>query len=131
MRKTRVIIWACLAVAAAGIWSMVTHPLGWRFGLGDWPVPQGTPWTYQLESGFIPALTVLSLLGAISGMYHLHNCHQDTCWRLGKHKINGTPWCSRHQHLARPQESVEELLTRLIEVDTEILAELMALRRER
>lgn len=83
-------------LAALCAWSMAAHWLGWRFAMGDWPVPAGTPWTYQLESGFIPALTVLSLLGAIVGTYHLHNCHSAHCFRLGKHKIGGTPWCTRH-----------------------------------
>jgi len=117
-----------LAACAAAVliaYSAATHWLAWRFGMGDWPVPQGTPWTYQLESGFVPALTVLSLLTAIIGTYHLHNCHEDGCWRIGKHKVNGTPWCSRHQAKARPEVSVEQLLETLIE-RFDLLAERLA-----
>lgn len=87
---------ALAVLVAIAIWSAVTHWLGWRFAMGTWPVPQGTGWPYQLESGFVPALTVLSLLTLITGTYHLHDCHSDRCWRLGKHRIGGTPWCTRH-----------------------------------
>lgn len=58
---------------------------------GHLPVPAGTPWTYQFLSGFLPALTVLSLLTLLTGAYHVHNCHSARCKRLGKHKIGGTP----------------------------------------
>jgi hypothetical protein len=92
------------------VWSAVTHWLAWRFGMGIWPVPQGTGWPYQLESGFVPALTILSLLTAIVGTYHLHNCHSARCWRLGKHKISGTPWCSRHEAEGRAYASGETTL---------------------
>ena len=104
-----------LLLGAVG-WSVAHHPLAWRFATGTWPVPSGTPWTYQLESGFVPALTVLTLLGSVLSLYHLHNCHKDGCWRIGKHKINGTPWCSRHQAQARPEKTVTELLERVIEL---------------
>jgi hypothetical protein len=110
---------AALAVLWAGAltWCGLYHPYGLRFAMGIWPVPQGTPWTYQLESGFVPALTVLTLLSAVGSLYHLHNCHQDGCWRFGKHRVNGTPYCQHHHHLVRPLRSTEELLT-------DILAEL-------
>lgn len=73
--------------------------------LGLWPVPAGTSTWYQLWSGFIPALTVLTLLGAVGGMYHAHNCHQAGCPRIGKHKVDGTPWCNRHHEQARQARS--------------------------
>lgn len=88
---------ALITLVAVAVWSMVTHWLGWRFAMGLWPVPPGTGWPYQLESGFLPALTVLSLATLVTGAWHLHNCHSGRCWRLGKHRINGTPWCTRHE----------------------------------
>lgn len=108
--------WSLIVVLSAVLWSILAHPLAWRFAMGDWPVPTGTPWTYQLESGFIPALTVLTLLSAVASMYHIHNCHYEGCWRLGKHRVNGTPWCSHHVGLARPEETVENKLDKLIEL---------------
>jgi hypothetical protein len=111
-----------LAVALAG-WSVIAHPWGWLYGLGVHPYPESsdTPWTYQLLSGFVPALTVLTLLGALVSMYHVRNCHKDGCWRIGRHRVSGTPWCNRHVGEARPSVSTEELLT-------QILAELRVLR---
>lgn len=105
---------------------MVTHWLGWRTGMGIWPVPSGTPWTYQFESGFVPALTILSLVAAIAGTYHLHNCHSDRCFRLGKHKIGGTPWCTRHVDEGRAFHGTETTLRDV----TDRLDELVTLLRD-
>lgn len=116
---------ACLGVALSGLalWSAVSHPWGWLYGFGVHPYPESssTPWTYQMWSGIIPALTILTLFGSLGGAYHLHNCAAERCWRIGKHKVAGTPWCSRHLGQARPSVSTEELLT-------QILAELRVLR---
>lgn len=121
--------WLIVPVAALLAWAgayMAAHPYADRFAIGTWPVPQGTPWTYQLLSGFIAALAVLSLLGAALGLWHHVNCHEPRCWRLGRHKVSGTPWCDRHHWHARPDrteleilESIERLLTALAESRTE------------
>ena len=105
-------------------WLGLDHPYGLRFAMGDWPVPPGTPWTYQLESGFIPALTVVTLLSGLAALYNLHNCHHEGCWRLGKHKIKGTPWCVSHEDEGRAQETTDDLLR-------DILDELRLLRATR
>jgi hypothetical protein len=86
------------------------HYLGYRFALGTWPVPQGTPWTYQFESGFLPALTVITLLSFLSGAWRHVNCHHPRCYRFGRHKIDGTPWCDIHQKEARPDRTEHEVL---------------------
>lgn len=95
------------------------HGLLWF--LGVYPVPAGTSAMYQLWSGLIPALTVLTLLGALASMYHVHNCAADGCWRIGRHRIGGAPWCNRHAGQAKPTVSTEDLLA-------QILTELRALR---
>lgn len=97
------------AVAGIAAWSIAFHPWAWLYGLGVHPYPasSGTPWTYQLWSGFMPALTVLTLFGSVLSLWRLHNCHHEGCWRLGKHKIDGTPWCSRHQERIRLTETVD------------------------
>lgn len=116
---TLAVLWAvCLT------WLGLYHPYGLRFSMGIWPVPPGTPWTYQLESGFVPALTVLTLLSAVFSLYHLHNCHADRCWRLGKHRIGGTPWCTRHQDQGREYRELPVILE-------DILAELRQIRAAR
>jgi hypothetical protein len=88
------------------------HGLLWFLGVH--PVPPGTSAMYQLWSGFMPALTVLTLLGAVASMYHLHNCRRDGCWRIGKHRVGGAPWCRRHVGEATPALSVEELLGQIL-----------------
>jgi hypothetical protein len=112
MNWRRALITAAWILGAAGLaWDMAAHWLAWRFAAGDWPVPPGTPWTYQLESGFIPALTVLSLLTAFLSAWHVRNCHSAGCWRLGKHQINGSPWCSRHEDEGRKAAAAGVTLT--------------------
>ena len=113
MTRRWLLVPAGALLAAAGTY-MAFHPYGDRAAIGTWPVPSGTPWEYQLESGFVPALTVLTLLGALFSMYHVHNCHMDGCWRIGKHRVHGAPWCSRHEGQARPEASTEELLAQIL-----------------
>jgi hypothetical protein len=48
---------------------------------------------YDFWSGFA---TQASVLVGLAGLYHKHNCHWPGCPRLGKHSVDGTPWCSRH-----------------------------------
>jgi hypothetical protein len=118
----RVPWWAPTGLATAAlIVTVALHPWGAATAIGVHPYPAGTPWEYQLLSGFVPALTVLTLLGALVSMYHVRNCHKDGCWRIGRHRVSGTPWCNRHVGEARPSVSTEELLT-------QILAELRVLR---
>jgi hypothetical protein len=87
------------------------HPWGWAYAIGVHPYPgPQTPWTYQLLSGFLPALTVISLLGLVSGTWRHINCHHERCLRFGRHRVNGTPWCDVHEGEARPERSENEIL---------------------
>jgi hypothetical protein len=103
------------AVIFAAIWSLVVHPWGWAYGIGVHPYPKSssTPWTYQFLSGFLPALTVLGLFTFVVGAWRHVNCHEPGCWRIGRHRLNGTPWCNVHHASARPQQSTEELLAEI------------------
>jgi hypothetical protein len=110
--------WLALPVVTVLGWAadyMYAHPYGDRFAIGIWPVPQGTPWTYQLESGFVPALTVVSLVTLLGGAWHHVNCHQSGCARIGKHKVDGTPWCSLHHEAARQKATatLDDVVARL------------------
>lgn len=93
-------------------WDISAHPWGWLYGLGVHPYPESssTPWTYQLLSGLVPALTVLGLATFIAGAWRHVDCHYDGCWRIGKHKVNGTPFCSRHHEQARPPQTTDDVL---------------------
>lgn len=125
LRATPVVA-ACLLVYAA-IW----HPWGLLYGLGVHPYPgPQTPWTYQMWSGIIPSLTVLSLFGSLGAAYHLHNCHADRCWRIGKHRIEGTPWCTRHMRLATTERTQLAVMLS-IEAAVQSLAELAVLTTQR
>lgn len=76
-------------------------PLHWiGYALGVWPAPAGTPWTYQLWSGFVPALAVLAMAG---GLYHKFKCHEDGCWRVQRHRHreSGDHLCRRHHRQRR------------------------------
>lgn len=103
---------AAVIVCAAAVFAAL-HPLGFAFALGIRPAPAGTAWTYQLWSGFIPALTVLSLVTLLVGAWRHVVCHQDHCWRIGKHKISGSPWCNRHHESARPEQTTDDLIREL------------------
>jgi hypothetical protein len=98
----------CFVVA---VWSVFAHPWGWLFAIGvhPYPAPQ-TPWTYQLLSGFLPALTVVTLLSLVAGAWRHVNCHQPGCPRFGRHKVSGTPWCDIHVENARPERTDQEIL---------------------
>lgn len=103
---------ALFALAVVTVWSLLTHPWGWLYGIGVHPYPgPQTPWTYQLLSGFIPALTAISLVSFLLGAWHHVNCHEPGCMRLGKHRVNGTPWCGIHHENARPERTENEILT--------------------
>lgn len=90
------------AVAILGLvtWSAVAHPWGWLYGLGVHPYPESssTPWTYQLWSGFLPALTVLGLLGSAVGLYRHANCSVHLCPRISRYAIAGGQFkvCRKH-----------------------------------
>jgi hypothetical protein len=82
------------------------HFLGWDGQTSD---------NYAAWSGSVPALfTLVGLSTIITGLWHHVNCHEPGCLRIGKHKVSGTPWCSRHHAKAKPQASVEDLLTQIL-----------------
>lgn len=51
---------------------------------------------YQLWSGFIPALAVVSLVGGLWSHYKHVNCHVHRCWRVGRYIVRGYKVCHRH-----------------------------------
>lgn len=115
MKPRHLLAAAALALLAVTAWSITAHPWGWLYALGVHPYPESssTPWTYQFYSGMFASLAVLGLLGSAAGLWHHVNCCEPGCWRIGKHKVNGTPWCGRHQEGARPEMTENELLTRI------------------
>jgi hypothetical protein len=67
----------------------------------DYGAPYGHWLWGNFWSGFAPNLAIL---GAAGGAYNKHNCHVPRCWRIGRHHVNGTPWCNKHHGAARVKE---------------------------
>lgn len=64
---------------------MLSHILG----LSD----PNSAW-YLWWSGFFGNLPIFA---GVLIYYHKHNCHKKGCPRIGKHEIDGTPYCSKHK----------------------------------
>lgn len=60
------------------------HPLGLDNASGPW---------YLFWSGIFSDASIFTALGIF---YWKHSCHQNGCYRVGKHNPNGTPYCSKH-----------------------------------
>lgn len=56
---------------------------------------------YGLWSGFGGAVPDFLILGGFVTFLRRHNCHQHRCWRLGRHTVDGSPWCNHHHQAAR------------------------------
>lgn len=67
-----------------------------------WGIDTQQSENYDAFSGPVPVwVSAAGMSTIITGMAHHVNCHEPGCWRIGKHKVDGTPWCSRHHHRAR------------------------------
>ena len=68
------------------MWQTILHVLG----IDD---ANGKP--YLFYSGFLGNMTIVA-----TGFMAIRNmgCHQKRCWRVGRHRLDGTPYrlCSRH-----------------------------------
>lgn len=53
---------------------------------------------YLWWSGFFGDLAIF---GAVGIFYWKHSCHQRHCLRIGKHHIDGTPYCSKHKSTSK------------------------------
>lgn len=104
-----------------GLW-IGFYPTNWQNWLGFTKAAYFTNGqNYAFFSGIGPCLiTALGLSTIIASMWHTFNCHEAGCWNIGRHKVNGTPWCNRHHEAARHVKTVEQLLT---EQNEELLAE--------
>lgn len=113
----RALRWTLAAVIPATVaWSIAAHPWGWLYGLGVHPYPEAssTPWTYQLWSGLIPSLAILSLIGSAVGLYRHADCRAPRCLRIGHYPdARGVRWCWRHHPDHDGKRPTTELLHQL------------------
>lgn len=80
---------------------------------------------YAFVSGIGPMLlTAIGMSTLIGGLWHHVNCHEPGCWWVGRHKVNGTPWCNRHHQSARAEQTTDDLLRALIERLDQVLERL-------
>ena len=68
------------------------HTLGIDSATGRW---------YAFWSGAGSDLGEVALLGGMITLVRKHNCHERRCWRVGRHVVDGTPWCNHHHEAAR------------------------------
>jgi len=68
------------------------HVLGADDTTGRW---------YAWWSGAGSDFGELTLIGLAYGAYRKHQCHNKGCWRIGRHQVDGTPWCNQHHQQAR------------------------------
>jgi len=94
---TALVFAAAFAVFIAG-WVglfLISH----HFGFENQATPQ-----YGFTSGVGPMyLAAIGYSTLVTGLWHTLNCHQDGCWKIGRHKVDGTPWCNTHHQDARGQ----------------------------
>jgi len=104
------VIGLAAAALVVGFW-VGTFFLFGHFGFNN----QATPF-YGFSSGVGPMLlTAISMGGIIGTMWHKLNCHEDGCWNIGKHMVNGTPWCNLHHGNARHSKTEAQLLEEILE----------------
>lgn len=77
-----------VVIVATHLFIFLPHAVLWFFGV--YPVPTGTSAMYQLYSGFLPSITVLSLV------YPFVNCHVENCARIGRYHVDGYRVCYIH-----------------------------------
>lgn len=76
-------------------WGHVLNVLGVTDPAGRW---------YAWWSGAGSDLGELAIVGGLLALVRKHTCHQPRCWRIGRHVVEGSPWCDRHHGDARSRQ---------------------------
>jgi hypothetical protein len=114
----RVVFGGVLVLLAGFVTSLVLLPADWQNWLGFSRAAYFTNGqNYAFYSGIGPMLLTASLgSGVLVTMWHSLNCHKEGCWRVSRHKVNGSPWCNLHHEEARLQRNLESMLAELIDL---------------
>jgi hypothetical protein len=78
------------------LWHYLVHATGCDYG-----APYGHWVPYNFWSGFGSDISELAIFGAVLGAWRKHVCHEKGCLRIGRHQVDGTPYCDRHHGGAR------------------------------
>lgn len=105
-RRSLRILAAFFAVILAGVVVVDAHAV-WHAIHSTW-WPQGGQWE-AFFSGPGSDFGELAILGGVLGAWHKVNCHQGGCWRIGRHHVDGTPWCNHHHHAARAVVAAQQV----------------------
>jgi hypothetical protein len=73
-------------------------PWYWFLNVTGTHIPAGGSEWYNFWSGFGSDLAEFAILGSLIAVYRNHNCHVKGCWRIGRHKVDGTPYLTCHKH---------------------------------
>ena len=84
--------------------SWLLHWLAVHTGSSNTP---GAPPNYNFWSGIGSDIGEVAIIGGMITMVRKHNCHQARCWRVGRHVVDGTPWCNRHHQAARENDGTQ------------------------
>ena len=76
-------------------WGHVLNVLGVTNPSGRW---------YAWWSGAGSDLGELAIVGGLLALVRKHACHEPRCWRIGRHVVDGSPWCDRHHGKARSRQ---------------------------
>lgn len=77
-----------VVLAAVAVSIPFPHLIPWLMGI--YPAPAGTPFTYQLWSGFIPAAAIVGVI------WPFVNCTVNGCMRYGRYHVSGFRVCHAH-----------------------------------
>lgn len=93
-----------IAVVAHHAWAFrwFTH----FFGIDNEPGP-----FYAFWSGFGSDIGEVVLIGGLVQIYRAHTCHDDRCWRLARHPVDGTPYkaCKKHHPTVPDQVTADHM----------------------
>lgn len=114
--KLRILLAAGVIVAGLGVW-MGLYPSDWQQWLGFSKAAYfSNGQNYAFASGVGPMLLTATGMSTIVGsLWRAHNCHEEGCYKIGRHKVNGTPWCDLHHEQARHAKTTEQLLSEILD----------------
>lgn len=114
MRRTILTFLVVTVPLVATCWAIAAYEHGFAHFLG---IDTQASQNYDFVSGVGPMIiTAIGYGGLITAVIGKFNCHYKRCWRLGKHHVNGSPWCNKHHEVARPERTEHELLSRIVEL---------------